>query len=88
MTNKELKKRFEKYIKLTEKALPQIKNPKGDALKLYEISKCYYDDALHFKEKGDIINAFAAINYAHAFLDAGALLGLFKVKNSKLFMVE
>lgn len=85
---KELQLRLEKYISLTEKALSQIKSPKGDALKLYEISKCYYNDAIHFKEKGDIINAFAAINYAHAFLDTGALLGLFKVKDSKLFMVE
>tara|TARA_Y100000310_G_C20687231_1_gene819867 strand:+ start:3162 stop:3305 length:144 start_codon:yes stop_codon:yes gene_type:complete len=40
------------------------------------------------KKKGDIINAFAAVNYAHAFLDAGARLKVFDVHNSKLFMVD
>jgi len=39
----------------------------------------YYEDATHFKNKGDIVNAFAAVNYAHGWLDCGARIGLFDV---------
>ena len=37
-------------------------------------------------EKGDLVNAFASVNYAHGWLDAGARLGLFDVGlDDKLF---
>ena len=42
----------------------------------------------HFKKKGDYINSFAAINYAHGWLDSGARLGIFKVKDDKLFTIR
>ncbi|MBS3163188.1 DUF357 domain-containing protein [Candidatus Woesearchaeota archaeon] len=81
--------KLEKYIKLTEKALKKLENVKDEkALILIGMSKNYYKDALHFKEKNDFVNAFAAINYAHAFLDSAALLKLIKVDDNKLFMVD
>jgi hypothetical protein len=90
-----LNKKLNRYLKLTEKAFKKIKikTPKNPDLKkvaetYLDLSKRYYKDALHFKEKGDLVTAFAAINYSHAFLDAGALLGVFDVKDSKLFMVD
>jgi hypothetical protein len=46
----------------------------------------YYSDALHFKEKGDLVNAFASVNYAHGWIDCGARIGLFDTGNDdKLF---
>ena len=45
----------------------------------------YVSDAEHFEKKGDVISAFAALNYAHGILDAGVLFGLFDVENEKLF---
>ena len=33
-----------------------------------------YDDAIHFAAKGDLVNAFAAVNYAHGWLDARAAI--------------
>ena len=45
----------------------------------------YISDAEHFNKKNDKVNAFAALNYAHGWLDAGAKLGLWKVSNSRLF---
>lgn len=81
--------KLEKYTKLTEKALKELENVKDKkALILIGMSKNYYKDALHFKDKNDYVNAFAAINYAHAFLDSAALLKLIKVKDNKLFMVD
>ena len=86
----ELKEKLEKYIKLTTRALDEIKIKSNEkkAKEILELSKCYYKDALFFKEKNDLVNAFAAINYAHAFLDIGARLGLFTIKNKELLMVE
>jgi len=50
--------------------------------------KCYLSDARHFESQGDFINAFAAINYAHGWMDSGARLGIFKVQDDKLFTIE
>ena len=91
----ELKEKLNKYIELTEKAFKKIKIkiPKDVDLKktaedFLDLSRRYYEDALYFKKKGKIIEAFAAINYSHAFLDAGARLKIFDVKDSTLFMVD
>ena len=48
----------------------------------------YYSDAEHFYEKGDFVNSFACLNYAHGWLDACARIGLFDVKDSTLFTVD
>lgn len=91
---KELNEKLEKYFNLTEKAMAQIKfkvsniDSAGAAKDFLDLAKRYQKDAQYFKEKGDILNAFAAICYAHAFLDAGARLGIFDVHDSSLFMVD
>ena len=36
----------------------------------------YASDAKHFMDKGDYVRAFGAINYAHAWIDAGVKLRL------------
>ncbi len=50
--------------------------------------EAYVGDAAYFEKQGNLVNAFAAINYAHGWLDCGARLGIFKVKNNKLFTIE
>ena len=53
------------------------------------MAQTYFDDAHHFRENGDWINAFAALNYAHGWLDAGARAGLWDVgHDSVLFTVD
>lgn len=92
---KELKDRYVKYLKMTEKALKIIKIKKGltkedikTAKDLLDLSGMYFNDARYFHSKGEIVNAFAAVNYSHAFLDAGVRMKLFDVKDNKLFMVD
>ncbi len=86
--------KLDKYLKLTKEALDAVEKAEKDADRLNEaedfldLSKRYYEDALHFKKKGEVVDAFSAVNYAHAFLDAGARIGLFKVHDSRLFMVD
>ena len=35
----------------------------------------YASDAGHFLANGDLVRAFGAINYAHAWIDAGVKIG-------------
>ncbi|MBN2251999.1 MAG: DUF357 domain-containing protein [Candidatus Altiarchaeota archaeon] len=83
----DLKAKLEKYL---SKARPRF-----EALKVVEAAEIdvkkacgefsvmalsYYDDAKHFYENGDYLNALAALEYAEGWLDAGRALGIFKVK--------
>lgn len=78
--------RMEKYLDITARAMAKIKIAAPDksynkrlADSFMEMANCYYEDAKHFKECGDYVTAFAAVNYAHAWLDCGARIGLFDV---------
>ncbi len=87
--------KLQKYFKITGEAIkktkfkePQNVNFKAVADDFLDMAKRYYEDAKHFKDKGDIVTSFAALNYAHGFLDAGVRLGVFDVDDSRLFMVD
>jgi len=78
--------RVEKYLDSTSRALGKLRiaapersfNRKlaDDFLKM---ARAYFEDAKDFYEKGDLVNAFACVNYAHGWLDCGARMGLFDV---------
>lgn len=94
--NEITKEKLEKYFDVTGRALKKLKLVSPNKTHLdtmakdfLNMAKCYYDDAKHFYEKGDYINAFAALNYSHGWLDAGARMGLFDVgHDSVLFTVD
>ena len=76
---------------MTEKALKlvAIASDKKNAEDFLSMAQNYLSDARHFRKKGDLLTALAAVSYAHAWLDAGARLGLFKVdSSSNLFTVD
>ena len=90
-------KKLQKYLAMTEKALALVKIAATDknskeyksAADFLVMTKNYLSDSRHFAKKGDVLTAIAAASYAHAWLDAGARLGLFKVDNSSgLFTVD
>mgnify|MGYP001563018075 CR=1 FL=1 len=81
-----------RYFGVARNALDEAKNSPenveiNDSTRNHFIAtvEAYLKDAKHFEERGDFVNAFAALNYAHGWLDAGAKLGIFDVNNSKLF---
>lgn len=81
--------KLNKYLKITEEALRKIKIKKEkEGKELVKLAKCYFEDAKHFKEKKDYENAFAAVCYAHAFLDAGVRIGVLEGEDNKLFMCD
>jgi len=87
------KSKVKRYMDLTKKALKKAKivAPKRSysrkiAEDFFNMAQSYYNDANHFLEKGDLVNAFACVNYAHGWLDAGARLGVFDVgEDDQLF---
>ena len=88
--------KLEKYFDVTGRAIAKVKinseqkiDWKEKAKDFLDMATRYYSDAKHFAKKGDIVTAFAALNYAHGWLDAGARLGLFDVgHDSELFTVD
>ncbi len=85
--------KVKKYFAITEEALAMAKGAviperHAQALEALDMVECYVSDAHHFYDKGDLVLAFAALNYAHGWLDAGARLGLFDVHDSRLFTVD
>ncbi len=92
MSKKISKEKLEKYFKITESALNEIKKKvskgkESEAKEIIEMVENYLSDAHHFESKGDFVNAFAAINYSHGWIDSGVRLKIFNVDNNKLFTI-
>jgi hypothetical protein len=93
MENKITTEKIEKYFDVTESALKEvkkniIKGKEPQAKEIIEMVENYISDAKHFKKKEDYVNCFAALNYAHGWLDSGVRLDVFDVKDNKLFTVK
>ncbi len=87
--------RLTKYFKITEEALDKAKSALENVnitettrKEFLEMVENYLSDAKHFCDKGDLVTAFAALNYAHGWLDAGATIGLWDVDDNRLFTVD
>ncbi len=92
-TNKITKDKLKKYFEITGKALEIAKKAlnkhrEKDALEVLDMASRYYKDSIWFEGQGDFVNAFAALNYTHGWLDCGSRLGLFKVKDSRFFVIK
>lgn len=84
--------KLDKYRKITEKAFDIAKKSisKGkerEAKEIVTMVEAYLSDSKHFEKKGDLINSFGAIYYAHGWLDCGARLKIFDVSDSSLFTI-
>lgn len=93
MQDRITKEKLEKYNNLTRNALNKakkavIKGKEKYAKEIFEMVSNYVSDAGHFEKKGDFVNAFAALNYAHGWLDSGVRLDVFDVDDNKLFTIK
>lgn len=85
--------KIDRYLDITSRAIAKLKiaaPEKSFGRKMADdflnMAESYYKDANHFREEGDYVTAFAAVNYAHGWLDCGARIGLFDVDgDDKLF---
>jgi hypothetical protein len=82
----DLAEKTDRYEELLAEALhtAEVTAPPGtplaDAAAEYEeMARSYLEDGRHFRAEDDPVNALAAFSYGHAWLDAGARIGLFDV---------
>ena len=91
----DLEEKTDRYEGLLAEALdvaevaPPADTPMGEAAaECSEMAESYLRDGRHFREDGDLVNALASFSYGHAWLDAGARVGLFDVpRDGHLFTV-
>ena len=86
MQNTITDEKIDRYLDITRRALEKLKIAAPDrsynkrlADDFLNMATSYYNDAKHFRTDGDLVTAFAAVNYAHGWLDCGARIGLFDV---------
>jgi hypothetical protein len=92
----DLEEKTDRYGELLADALeaatiaPPDGTPMADAAEdCYEMAASYLEDGEHFRDQDDLVNALASFSYGHAWLDAGARVGLFDVpRDGHLFTVE
>jgi hypothetical protein len=82
----DLEEKTDRYEDLLAEALDAAEvavppgSPLGDAAaECEEMARSYLEDGRHFRADEDPVNALAAFSYGHAWLDAGARIGLFDV---------
>lgn len=91
----DLDEKTDRYEGLLAEALDAatVRPPEGTPLaeaaqEFREMALSYLEDGRHFREEDDPVNALAAFSYGHAWLDAGARIGLFAVpEDGHLFTV-
>lgn len=84
--------KLQRYFDVTQRALAKVKIVRAheeQGKDFLDMASRYYNDATWFFNKGDYVHAFAALNYAHGWLDAGARAHFFDVGgDSELFTVD
>ncbi len=82
----DLDEKTERYERLLTEALEAatVAPPEGTpmaegATDCTEMAESYLEDGRHFRATNDPVNALAAFAYGHAWLDAGARVGLLAV---------
>lgn len=85
--------KLDRYFKLTSKALEKVKKniiegKESQAKEIIQMVSNYLSDAEHFYNNGNYVDSFAAINYAHGWLDSGVRLDVFDVDDKSLFTVK
>ena len=93
MENTITEEKIDKYKNLTQKALKVakesvIEGKEKEAKEIFDMVENYLSDSEHFEKQGNFVNAFAALNYAHGWLDSGVRLEVFDVKDDSLFTVK
>lgn len=93
MENEITSEKINKYFNLTETAFSEViksihLGKETEAKEIIDMVSNYISDAHHFFDRGEWVNAFAALNYAHGWLDSGVRLNIFDVFDDRLFTIR
>ncbi|MCL7411641.1 MAG: DUF357 domain-containing protein [Methanosarcinaceae archaeon] len=90
----DLNEKVKRYERLLKEALNKAKFVPIESSHMHKIASdyhkmasSYYEDGIHFVENNDPVNALVCFSYGHAWLDAGARLGVFDVDDDVLFTI-
>jgi len=90
----DLNEKVKRYERLLKEALEKAgfapiekSHMRTVAQDFHTMASSYYDDGVHFIEIDDPVNALVCFSYGHAWLDAGARLGVFDVEDEVLFTI-
>jgi hypothetical protein len=76
----ELKSKLEKYLKNAKPSFDDVTVLAPPGEKVRDTAIRYFSDARHFMDRGEYVNAFAALEYAEGWLDAGVVMGVVAAK--------
>ncbi len=84
------KEKYEICHRITSDALSKLEvTVKNEISKtLLKFANDYYNDAEYYASKGDYATALEAIAYAHGFIDAGILCGVFEIPGYHLKVIR
>lgn len=93
MQDRITKEKIQRYRTLTSKAVKiaedsVVEGKEKQAEEIIKMVSDYLSDSGYFEKNKDFVNAFAALSYAHGWLDSGARLGIFDVKDDSLFSIK
>jgi hypothetical protein len=81
--SEDLARRLQRYLEITTRALTLVRVAPPERSFLHrggqdmlDMARTYLEDARHFRARGDLARALAAVSYAHGWIDAGVRLGL------------
>ncbi|MGB9928209.1 MAG: DUF357 domain-containing protein [Methanosarcina sp.] len=90
----DLNEKTRKYEDMLKRALEKAKYAPIPVSHMYRVAEdyytmaeAYYKDGIYFLNNNDPVNALASFSYGHAWLDAGAKLGVFTVDDETLFTI-
>lgn len=90
----DLNEKVKKYEDMLKRALEKAKFAPIPESHMYSVAQdyrtmaeAYYNDGIYFLKNKDPVNALASFSYGHAWLDAGAKLGVFLVDDKTLFTI-
>ncbi len=86
-------KKLDRYFSITQEAFDivkksVIKGKEAYAKEIFDMVKNYISDANYFKKTNEWTLAFAALNYAHGWIDSGVRLDVFNVDDDRLFTIK
>jgi uncharacterized protein len=78
----ELEGKLRKYMENAREKFENMAVVKPEGARVKDTAERYYSDAQHFLSKGKQVDAFAALEYAEGWLDAGTATGAIKTRSA------
>jgi len=71
--------RYEAMLRIALEHVAIVANKKTST-DFLTMARSYYEDGLHFRANGDLVNALVCFSYGHGWLDAGVRIGALRTQ--------